>query len=66
MTTLLVSFHGGADGINNVIVFAPGEAQRPLTSPASIDAIVHPLRELRKFLFSPDEGGLYVANGWMS
>jgi DNA-binding beta-propeller fold protein YncE len=64
MTTLLVSFHGGADGINNVIAFPPGEAQRPLTSPASIDAIVHPLRELRKFLFSPDEGGLYVANGW--
>ncbi|HTZ85312.1 MAG TPA: hypothetical protein VMB05_01465 [Solirubrobacteraceae bacterium] len=64
MTTLLVSFHGGEEAINNVIAFPPGEPSRPLLSAATIDAVVHPLRELRKFLFSADRSELYVANGW--
>jgi DNA-binding beta-propeller fold protein YncE len=64
MTTLLVSFHGGggAGSINNVVAFDGGTTE-DLLSTASTSAVVHPLRELRKFLFSPSGHHLYVANG---
>lgn len=62
---LLVSFHGGQgkDKINNVVAFDAGGETYDLLSTATPSAVVHPLRELRKFLFDPAGSRLYVANG---
>jgi hypothetical protein len=64
MTTPLVSFHGGgsAGSINNVVAFPEGGEAYDLLSTATPSAVVHPLKELRKFLFDPKGRNLYVAN----
>jgi hypothetical protein len=65
MRAPLVSFHGGASAgsINNVVAFPEGGGEYDFLSTATLSAVVHPLKELRKFLFDPKGQSLYVANG---
>jgi hypothetical protein len=63
MPTLLVSFHGGDKEIDNIVAYPDGGKPYELLSTATPSAVVHPLKELRKFLFSPSGQDLYVANG---
>jgi len=61
----IVSFHGGsgAGAINDLIAFPAGEPAYELLSTATPSAVVHPLKELRKFLLDQPGEHLYVANG---
>lgn len=65
VTIPLVSFHGGGSSgsINNIVAFPEGGKAFDLLSTATLSAVVHPLKELRKFLFDPAGRRLYVANG---